>query len=93
VDLNTSTEVVRQPPDRPGAEWREDDACLAGFTMPYYVNPLLRRWLRPPPDEPTVRTNLVGLGIVAAVTVFRAVVFYAVTALIRTLPRPCRATA
>ncbi|MDX2675471.1 antibiotic biosynthesis monooxygenase [Streptomyces sp. NY05-11A] len=59
---------------------------MSFFTMPYYVNRLLKRWLRPPPDEPTVRTNLVGLGIVAAVMVFWAVVFYAVTTLVWTLP-------
>jgi hypothetical protein len=48
--------------------------------MPYYVNPLLKHWLRPPPDMPTARTNWRGIGIVAAVTVFWVVVFYLVTA-------------
>ncbi|MFD6279208.1 antibiotic biosynthesis monooxygenase, partial [Streptomyces sp. NPDC060209] len=52
---------------------------MSFFTMPYYVNRLLKRWLRPAPDEPAVRSNLLGLGIVAAVTVFWAVVFYLVT--------------
>ncbi|MFD4141054.1 MULTISPECIES: antibiotic biosynthesis monooxygenase [unclassified Streptomyces] len=59
---------------------------MSFFTMPYYVNPLLRRWLRPSPDEPAARTHLGGLGIVAAVTVFWAAVFYAVTTQIWTLP-------
>ncbi|MEV6394602.1 FAD binding domain-containing protein [Streptomyces sp. NPDC051907] len=32
MDLNTITEVVRRPPDRPGADWREGDTWLAGGT-------------------------------------------------------------
>ncbi|MFG2295875.1 FAD binding domain-containing protein [Streptomyces sp. NPDC048603] len=32
MDLNTITEVVRRPPDRPGEVWREGDAWLAGGT-------------------------------------------------------------
>ncbi|MEU9378826.1 antibiotic biosynthesis monooxygenase [Streptomyces sp. NPDC048255] len=59
---------------------------MSFFTMPYYVNPLLRRWLRPSPDESRTKTNLIGLGIVAAVTVFWAVLFYLVTTQIWTLP-------
>lgn len=56
------------------------------LTMPYYVNRLLRRWLRPAPDEPRARNNLIGLGIVAAATVFWAAVFYLMTRQIWTLP-------
>jgi antibiotic biosynthesis monooxygenase (ABM) superfamily enzyme len=48
-------------------------------TMPYYVNPLLKHWLRPPPDIPPVATNWRGVGIVAAVTAFWVAVFYLVT--------------
>jgi antibiotic biosynthesis monooxygenase (ABM) superfamily enzyme len=48
-------------------------------TMPYYVNPLLKHWLRPPPDMPPVATNWRGVGIVAAVTAFWVAVFYLVT--------------
>ncbi|NUL01883.1 antibiotic biosynthesis monooxygenase [Streptomyces lunaelactis] len=59
---------------------------MSFFTMPYYVNRLLKRWLRPSPDEPAAKSNLVGLGIVAAVTVFWGVVFYVVTTQIWTLP-------
>ncbi|MFF2144064.1 antibiotic biosynthesis monooxygenase [Kitasatospora sp. NPDC058190] len=59
---------------------------MSFFTMPYYVNPLLRRWLRPSPGEPAVRTNLVGLGIVAAVIAFWVVVFYLVTTRFWSLP-------
>ncbi|MFE3454946.1 antibiotic biosynthesis monooxygenase [Nonomuraea sp. NPDC059194] len=59
---------------------------MSFLTMPYYVNPLLKRWLRPSPDEPVAKTNLVGLGIVAAATVFWGVVFYVVTTQIWTPP-------
>ncbi|MFI1335765.1 hypothetical protein ACH4U7_37775 [Streptomyces sp. NPDC020845] len=59
---------------------------MSFLTMPYYVNRLLKRWLKPSPDEPAAKTNLVGLGIVAAVNVFWGVVFYLVTTEIWTLP-------
>lgn len=59
---------------------------MSFLTMPYYVNRLLKRWLRPSPDAPAAKTNLAGLGIVAAVTVFWGVVFYVVTTQIWTLP-------
>ncbi len=32
LDLNTVTDVVRRPSERPGADWRPDDAWLAGGT-------------------------------------------------------------
>ncbi|MGW1781375.1 antibiotic biosynthesis monooxygenase [Streptomyces sp. NPDC002143] len=59
---------------------------MSFLTMPHYVNRLLGRWLRPPPDEPAARTNLVGLGVVAALMAFWVVVFYVVTTQIWTLP-------
>ncbi|WP_336113106.1 antibiotic biosynthesis monooxygenase [Streptomyces sp. PTD9-10] len=59
---------------------------MSVLTMPYYVNPLLGRWLRPPPDEPALRTNLRGLGVVAVAMAFWAVVFYLVTVRFWTLP-------
>ncbi|MEU9453465.1 antibiotic biosynthesis monooxygenase [Streptomyces sp. NPDC048277] len=59
---------------------------MSFLTMPYYVNPLLGRWLRPPPDEPAVRSNVRGLGVVAAAMVCWAVVFYLVTVRFWTLP-------
>jgi len=59
---------------------------MSFVTMPFYVNPLLKRWLRPSPDRPARRTNLAGLGIVAAVIVFWAAVFYLVTRVFWTLP-------
>ncbi|MGW2201984.1 antibiotic biosynthesis monooxygenase [Streptomyces sp. NPDC001774] len=59
---------------------------MSFFTMPYYVNPLLRRWLRPAPGEPRAKTNRIGLGIVAVVTVFWVAVFYLITRQFWTLP-------
>lgn len=32
MDINTITEVVRRPSERPGSDWREGDAWLAGGT-------------------------------------------------------------
>jgi CO/xanthine dehydrogenase FAD-binding subunit len=32
VDINTITEVVRRPSERPGSDWRDGDAWLAGGT-------------------------------------------------------------
>ncbi|MFG3115075.1 FAD binding domain-containing protein [Streptomyces sp. NPDC048197] len=44
MDLNTITEVVRRPSGRPGADWREGDAWLAGGTWLFSVEqPDLRR--------------------------------------------------
>ncbi|MFI6250586.1 antibiotic biosynthesis monooxygenase [Streptomyces sp. NPDC051016] len=59
---------------------------MSFLTMPYYVNPLLGRWLRPPPDEPAARSDLRGLGIVAVAMAVWAVVFYLVTVRFWTLP-------
>ncbi|MFE4502524.1 antibiotic biosynthesis monooxygenase [Rhodococcus sp. NPDC056743] len=59
---------------------------MSFFTMPYYVNRLLSRWLRPPAGVPVAKTNAQGLAIVAAVTVFWVVVFYLVTMQIWSLP-------
>ncbi|MEU1177859.1 FAD binding domain-containing protein [Streptomyces sp. NPDC005820] len=35
MDLNTITEVIRRPSERPGGDWREGDAWLAGGTWLY----------------------------------------------------------
>ncbi|WP_354644416.1 FAD binding domain-containing protein [Kitasatospora camelliae] len=44
MDLNTITEVVRRPADRPGAQWRPGDAWLAGGTWLFSAEqPRLRR--------------------------------------------------
>ncbi|MER5377145.1 antibiotic biosynthesis monooxygenase [Streptomyces sp. NPDC002553] len=58
---------------------------MSFLTMPYYVNPLLGRWLRPAPDD-RARANLRGLGIVAVAMAFWCVVFYLVTVRFWTLP-------
>ncbi|MFE0375255.1 FAD binding domain-containing protein [Streptomyces inhibens] len=44
MDLNTISEVIRRPSDRPGADWRDGDAWLAGGTWLFSVEqPNLRR--------------------------------------------------
>jgi antibiotic biosynthesis monooxygenase (ABM) superfamily enzyme len=52
---------------------------MSFVTMPYYVNPLLKRWLRPPPDVSAAKANWRGLCIVVALMAFWTVVFYLVT--------------
>jgi antibiotic biosynthesis monooxygenase (ABM) superfamily enzyme len=59
---------------------------MSFFTMPYYVNRLLRRWLRPPADAPAAKTNLEGIAIVAAVMLAWVVIFYVATTKLWTLP-------
>ncbi|MGW4566265.1 antibiotic biosynthesis monooxygenase [Streptomyces sp. NPDC004561] len=59
---------------------------MSFLTMPYYVNPLLGRWLRPPEGERAVGSDLRGLGVIAALMAFWAVVFYLVTVRFWTLP-------
>jgi CO/xanthine dehydrogenase FAD-binding subunit len=44
MDINTVTAVVRRPADRPGGDWRDGDAWLAGGTWLFSVDqPDLRR--------------------------------------------------
>lgn len=44
MDINTITEVVRRPSERPGSDWREGDAWLAGGTWLFSdQQPHLRR--------------------------------------------------
>lgn len=59
---------------------------MSFVTMPYYVNPLLKHWLRPPPNVSRAQTNWRGIGIVAAATVFWVVAFYLVTQVFWHLP-------
>ncbi|WP_329114245.1 FAD binding domain-containing protein [Streptomyces sp. NBC_01353] len=71
MDLNTITEVVRRPSDRPGADWREGDAWLAGGTWLFSVEqPELRRLvdLTVLPWDPLVRADA-GLEIGATCTI------------------------
>ncbi len=53
--------------------------AMSFLTMPYYVNPLLKHWLRPPPGVSAAKSNWRGIGIVVAVMAFWVVVFYLVT--------------
>ncbi|MFD9036252.1 FAD binding domain-containing protein [Streptomyces sp. NPDC059567] len=71
MDLNTITEVVRRPSERPGADWREGDAWLAGGTWLFSVEqPELRRLvdLTALPWDPLVRGDA-GLEIGATCTI------------------------
>ncbi|MGR4881055.1 FAD binding domain-containing protein [Streptomyces sp. LARHCF249] len=71
MDLNTITEVVRRPADRPGADWREGDAWLAGGTWLFSAEqPGLRRLvdLTSLPWDPLVPGDA-GLEIGATCTI------------------------
>jgi antibiotic biosynthesis monooxygenase (ABM) superfamily enzyme len=59
---------------------------ISFVTMPYYVNPLLNRWLHPPADAPKARTNWQGIATVVALNLFWVVVFYLVTRVFWHLP-------
>ncbi|MGP4001675.1 FAD binding domain-containing protein [Streptomyces sp. 8N706] len=71
MDLNTITEVIRRPSDRPGVDWREGDAWLAGGTWLFSAEqPSLRRLV----DLTTLRWDPVvpsdaGLEIGATCTI------------------------
>ena len=60
--------------------------AMSFVAMPFYVNPLLKRWLRPPPEVPKVRSYWRGIGIIAALNAFWVVVFYLVTQVVWHLP-------
>ena len=60
--------------------------AMSFVTMPYYVNPLLKHWLRPPAGCAAAQTNWRGIGIVVAVMAFWTVVFYLVTKVFWHLP-------
>jgi uncharacterized protein len=60
--------------------------AMTFLTMPYYVNPLLSRWLRPPPNVPAAKSNWRGIGISVAALAFWTVVFYVVTRVFWHLP-------
>ena len=60
--------------------------AVSFVAMPYYVNPLLKHWLRPPPNAPKARTNWQGIGTVVALNLFWVVVFYLVTRVFWHLP-------
>jgi antibiotic biosynthesis monooxygenase (ABM) superfamily enzyme len=53
--------------------------AMSWLTMPGYVNPLLRWWLRPRAGAPQPRTNLLGVGLILAVNALWAVAFALLT--------------
>jgi hypothetical protein len=55
-------------------------------TMPRYANPLLKHWLRPPPNVGAARANWRGIGVVVGLMLFWTVVFYLVTKVFWHLP-------
>lgn len=59
---------------------------MSFVTMPYYVNPLLKRWLRPPPNVSVAKTNWRGIGIVAGLMAGWTVAIYLATQVIWHLP-------
>ena len=56
------------------------------LTMPRYVNPLFRFWLRPARGASEPRTTLRGVALVVALQLFWAMLFFLVTDLIWKLP-------
>jgi uncharacterized protein len=52
---------------------------MSYLTMPYYVNPVLKRWLRPRATDSTRASNWWGIGITVAGLTFWSVVFCLVT--------------
>ncbi|MFL6088228.1 MAG: antibiotic biosynthesis monooxygenase [Mycobacterium sp.] len=59
---------------------------MSFVSMPYYVNPLLKHWLRPPPNIPEAQTNWRGIGMVVAVMAVWTLVFYLLTRVFWHLP-------
>jgi uncharacterized protein len=55
-------------------------------TMPFYVNPLLKRWLHPAPDAPKTATNVRAALLITSVMVLWAVLFWLVTTVFWKLP-------
>ncbi len=58
--------------------------AMSFVAMPYYVNPLLKRWLRR--DTPKAWSFWQGVGAIAAFNLFWVVVFYLMTKVIWHLP-------
>ncbi|OBA92923.1 antibiotic biosynthesis monooxygenase [Mycobacteriaceae bacterium 1482268.1] len=55
-------------------------------TMPFYVNRLLKHWLRPPPNVPAAKNNWRGIATVVTALLCWVVVFYLVTKVFWHLP-------
>ena len=60
--------------------------AMSFITMPFYVNPLLKHWLRPPPNAPVAQSNWRGLGICVVALATWTVIFYFVTTVFWHLP-------
>jgi uncharacterized protein len=60
--------------------------AMSFVTMPFYVNPLLKRWLRPPVDAPKAATNIRGAVLVTALMASWALLFWLATRLLGHLP-------
>ncbi len=60
--------------------------AISFLVMPYYVNPLLKNWLRPPADVPKARSFWQGVAIIAGLNLFWVVVFYLATRVIWHFP-------
>jgi CO/xanthine dehydrogenase FAD-binding subunit len=71
VDINTITEVVRQPPARPGPSWQPGDAWLAGGTWLFSdKQPHLRRLIDLAPlGWDTLTAGALGLELGAMCTI------------------------
>jgi uncharacterized protein len=55
-------------------------------TMPFYVNPLLKRWLHPASDVAKTPTNIRGALLIATLMAFWAVLFWLMTTVFWKLP-------
>jgi len=60
--------------------------AMSYLAMPYYVNPVLKRWLRPSSEASTRRNDVRGLALLIGLNAFWVVVFYLVTRVIWHLP-------
>jgi antibiotic biosynthesis monooxygenase (ABM) superfamily enzyme len=60
--------------------------ALSYFVMPYFVNQLLKNWLRPPPGVSVTKTNWRGFGLVLAVMTILGTFFYVVTKVLLHMP-------
>lgn len=60
--------------------------ALSYLTMPFFVNPLLKHWLRPPSGLPLATTNWRGFAVIFGVMTCLSLMFYLVTRVFWHLP-------
>ena len=60
--------------------------ALSYFVMPYLVNPLLKNWLRPPPNVSVTKTNWRGFALVLVVMTILSAIFHFVTRVLLHMP-------